>query len=194
MRVPFLTTESGAGEANTTHWSRAGPLRKAGAGIRAFTTGGAGMETIDHEAEVSTSPKPVLNEARSDVVTVVSPLRNQAITVCRVSLLQQVRLYSSASNFLSRDTPSRSTPYPKTLGVSHRSPSTSPAPCRLLNPSAEAQPYTHSHPHPPTPRMEDATWAPSSAPGTRKGYQRQHSGRQPGPLPANVPGPRSNFT
>lgn len=45
---PFLTTESGAGEANTTHWRRAGPLRKAGAGCRAVTTGGAGMETMDH--------------------------------------------------------------------------------------------------------------------------------------------------
>lgn len=84
VRVPFLTTESGAGEANTTHWRRAGPLRKAGAGFRAFTTGGAGMETIDHEEEVSTSPKPVLNEARSDMVTVVSPLRSQAMPLYRL--------------------------------------------------------------------------------------------------------------
>lgn len=42
------------------------------------------METLHHEAEVSTSPNPVLNGARSDLVTVVSPLKSQATPLYRL--------------------------------------------------------------------------------------------------------------
>lgn len=58
MRVgTFLTTASGAGEAKTRHWRRAGPLRKAGAECRAVTTGAAGLEIVDQSEERPRPPK-----------------------------------------------------------------------------------------------------------------------------------------
>lgn len=47
QRGHFLTTASGAGDAKTRHWRRAGPLKKAGAECRAVTIGGAGLEIVD---------------------------------------------------------------------------------------------------------------------------------------------------
>lgn len=96
-RVLFLTTESGAGEANTTHCRRAGPLRKAGAGCRPVTLGGAGIKTMNHETEVSTSPKPFLNEARSLWFHPLKTQTNQPTLQTRLGLRppQQVQLQSS---------------------------------------------------------------------------------------------------
>lgn len=54
----FLTTDSGAGEAKTRHWRRAGPLRKAGAECRAVTTGGAGLEILSQSEKGPRPPHP----------------------------------------------------------------------------------------------------------------------------------------
>lgn len=96
----FLTTASGAGEANTRHWRLAGPLRKAGAECRAVTTGGAGKEIVSHSGEALASPKQTLNNTRPGHLTNANQPGHRSCRSAHSDLpqsLRQVQLQSLGS-------------------------------------------------------------------------------------------------
>lgn len=78
MQGHFLTTASGAGDAKTRHWRRAGPLREAGADCRAVTIGGAGLEIVDQSDERPRLPKARPQWGGSDLGHPPGATANQA--------------------------------------------------------------------------------------------------------------------